>query len=180
MSNPYSAVIDADVLSKTLHRHILLNLAAAGCFKPIWSDTILQEVDSTIKEMGFDGAKRRAQLENAFPDALADTGYIHLVRQFQMKDENDRHVVAVALQEGADAICTDNIRDFGLSVVDVFDADEFIANTIDLTPVRAIDALAEMRSGMTSVSSGSEFVELIESRGLIQTAEYLKQYVDRL
>ncbi|MBS9717540.1 PIN domain-containing protein [Pseudohalocynthiibacter aestuariivivens] len=184
MSNPYSVVLDADVLAKGLHRNILLNLAAAECFKPIWSDTILTETETetetAIAKLGGDGSKRRGQLERAFPSAMAESGYIHLVRKIQLVDENDRHVVAVALQESADAICSDNKRDFGLSTVDVFTSDEFITNTIDLATVQSLEALAQMRRSMTSVSDGSEFLELMKSRGLNEAGDYLSKYSDRL
>lgn len=180
MSNPYSVVLDADVLSKGLHRNILLNLAAAECFRPIWSDTILTETEAAITKLGGDGSKRRSQIEHAIPSAMADSSYIHLVRNIQLKDKDDRHVVAVALQECADAICSDNKRDFGLSTVDVLTSDEFITNTIDLTPVRSLAALAIMRRNMTSVSDGAEFIELMRSRELNEAAEYLSPYSDRL
>lgn len=180
MSNPYSVVLDADVLAKGLHRNVLLNLAAAECFRPIWSDTILSETSAAITRMGGDGPKRREQLEKAFPSALADPSYIHLVGKIQLADENDRHVVAVALQEDADAICSNNKRDFGLSTVDVLGPDEFITDTIDLAPVRAIHALAEMRARMTSVADGYQFLRLLESRELHEVVRYLQPYIDRL
>lgn len=180
MSNPYSVVLDADVLAKGLHRNLLVNLAAAECFRPIWSDTILTEMVLAINKMGSDGSRRRLQLETAFPSALADPSYVHLVRNIQLADDDDRHVVAVALQEHADAICTDNLRDFGLSPVEVLNADKFITDTIDLSPVRAIAALADMRARMTSVSNGEEFVDLIESNNLPHCAEYMRRYTDRL
>jgi len=180
LSNPYSVVLDADVLAKALHRNILLNLAAAECFRPIWSDTILTETEAAITKLGGNGAKRRGQLEEAFPSAMADSSYIHLVRRFQLDDDNDRHVVAVALQQGADAICSDNTRDFGLSTVDVLTSDEFITNTIDLATVRSLEALTKMRRSMTSVSDGAEFLELMKRRELKEAADYLSKYSDRL
>ncbi|MDP5220045.1 hypothetical protein Q5Y75_22815 [Ruegeria sp. 2205SS24-7] len=103
-----------------------------------------------------------------------------MVRTFQLQDEDDRHVAAVALQEGADAICSDKKRDFGLSVVEALTADEFITDTIDLSPVRAISAVAQMRSRMSSVKDGEQFVELIAQRSLPNVARYLRQYGDRL
>ncbi|MFG6634539.1 PIN domain-containing protein [Sulfitobacter sp. 1A12126] len=180
MSNPYAVVIDSNVLAKGLHRNVLLNLAAAECFRPIWSDTILVETEVSITKMGGDGPKRRRQLEAAFPGALADPSYIHLVRLVHLEDEDDRHVVAVALQENADAICTENLRDFGLSTVDVLTPDEFITDTIDLSPVRAISALAQMRARMTSIQDGQSYVDLLADRGLVEAAQYLRPYAERL
>jgi len=173
-------VLDACVLAKKLHRNILLNLAAADCFRPIWSDTILTETVSAIDRMGGDGAKTRIALETSFQSALADPSYIHLVRNFQLKDENDRHVVAVALQEHADAICTDNDKDFGLSTIDVLTCDQFLTDTIDLAPVKALAALATMRRQVSSFADGLDFVKLMRQRGLIETAAYLSPYSERL
>jgi predicted nucleic acid-binding protein len=187
VANPYAVVLDASVLAKDLHRHILLNLARAQCFRPIWSDSILGETEHTITKNGRDGGRVRVQLAESFESALAASSYIHLVRNVHISDENDRHVVAVALEEGADAICTDNTRDFDLSPddprlrkLDILTSDEFITDTIDLSPVKSIVALAAMRQAMTSVSNGSEFVELLHKRELVEAAEYLRKYQDRL
>lgn len=178
--NAYAVVLDSSVLAKDLHRHLLAHLARAGLFRPILSDTILNETEAAINGQGRDGARVRGQLENVFAEAIADPAYIHLVRKFQLADENDRHVVAVALQEHADAICTDNVKDLGLSTVDVMAADQFIADTVDLAPPAALRALASMRKGMRSVSDGREFVALIRERGLTQVADLLAPYAARL
>lgn len=180
MSNPYSVVIDACVLTKGTHRNLLLHLAAAECFRPIWSEFILEEMVDALNKGNADGQSRRRQLELAFPGATAHPGFIHLVGKIQLKDENDRHVVAVALQEGADAICTDNLRDFGLSTVDVMGSDEFFLNTIDLMPVRAIETISAMRRQMSRLSDGHELIALLKDRELEKTAKYLSAYADRL
>lgn len=159
---------------------MLAHLARAGLFRPIISDTILTETQIAIDRMGRDGDRVRRQLEDVFAEAIADPAYIHLVRNFQLEDPNDRHVVAVAMQEQADAICTDNIKDFGLSTIDTLTADQFIADTVDLAVPVAVRSLSAMRRSMTSVKNGREFVHLTRSRGLTQTADLLDQFADRL
>jgi len=180
VSNQYSVVIDSNILAQNFKQIIVLALANAQLFRPIWSETILEEASAAITKRGGDGAKYVGYLKELYPSALADSGYIHLVRNIQLADEGDRHVVAVALQEHADAICTDNLRDFQLSSVDVLSCDQLVLGTIDLSPMRALEALAATRLKLKSLDSGSAFVRLMEERELTMAAEYLKQYSDRL
>ncbi|MBK0400646.1 PIN domain-containing protein [Limibaculum sp. M0105] len=180
MINDYTVVLDADVLVGSFRRHLLLNLARGGLFRPVWSETILQEVVATLERDNGDGQRVRRQLEQMFPGAAADESYIHLVRKIQLADENDRHIVAAALAENADAICTLNARDFGWSAVEVVSPDKLIADTCDIAMPQAVNALAEMRRQMTSVHDGEGFVDRMKSQGLIETERLFRPLVDRL
>lgn len=96
-------------------REILIRAAAAGLFTPLWSDRILEEwARATRKLGGMAEAEARgaiALLGAAFPQAMvrAQPG---LEARLHLPDENDIHVLAVAIAGSADAILTFNSADF--------------------------------------------------------------------
>ena len=48
----YAVVLDANVLVPTALCDTLLRLAAAGFYRPLWSDRILEEVEDVIRTSG--------------------------------------------------------------------------------------------------------------------------------
>lgn len=73
----FTALLDACVLGGALRRNMLLSLAEAGLFRPRWSGRVLEETQkaiSLITKGDTDGARQRAAIEAAFPEAQV-TGY---------------------------------------------------------------------------------------------------------
>lgn len=118
----FSALLDTCVLVPSRARDVLLEIASAGAYRPLWSTAILAELDRTLRLLI---AKRGAsteetdayltrlfrQMETAFPDALV-TDWESLTETIQLPDPDDRHVVAAARAGRADVIVTDNLADF--------------------------------------------------------------------
>ena len=108
-------VLDACVLYPTVLREVLIGVAKAGLYTPLWSDRILEEWARATRKIGpvAEGIARGevAQLKAAFPKAsiAAQPG---LEARLHLPDENDIHVLAVAIAGSADAIITFNARDF--------------------------------------------------------------------
>lgn len=109
------AVLDACVLYPTVLREILIGAAKAGLYTPLWSDRILEEWARATRKIGPSAeAMARgevAMLKQAFPlgAIAAQPG---LEARLHLPDENDIHVLAVAIAGSADAIITFNARDF--------------------------------------------------------------------
>ena len=107
--------LDACVLVPTALRGILLRLVGDGAFEPIWSEQIFEEwrrADIRIHpEAAAALAAEHALLKDRWPDAMAraDEGFIE---QIALPDPNDRHVLASAVQGGADVLVTANVKDF--------------------------------------------------------------------
>jgi len=80
-------VLDACVLYPTVLREVLIGVARAGLFVPLWSDRILEEWARATRRLGIEA-------------------------RLTLPDDNDRHVLAVAIAAGADAILTFNAADF--------------------------------------------------------------------
>ena len=109
------AVLDACVLYPTVLREILTGVAGAGLYTPLWSARILEEWARATRKIGplAEGIARGevALLTAAFPNA-AIAPQPGLEARLHLPDENDIHVLAVAIAGSADAIITFNARDF--------------------------------------------------------------------
>lgn len=109
------AVLDTCVLYPTILREILLDVAAAGLFAPVWSARILAEWRHAAARLGAEDLVRAraeiARITDRFPLAMADGDETPAIG-FDLPDPADRHVMAAALAAGAQTIVTANLRDF--------------------------------------------------------------------
>lgn len=174
---PPVVLLDANVLAPLWLHDTLLWIAYEGeLFAPIWTPTILSETRRALIDdwhLTEERADRRvAQMEASFPEAIiADAdpssvpGGVH---------PGDRHVVAAALTEAADIICTDNVNHMAPAEliklgIEVLPADRFLIRMWESNPdavlasVRALigskrrppvapaDYLARMRKARATV-----------------------------
>lgn len=107
--------LDACVLYPTVLREILLGVAKAGLFIPLWSDRILEEWARATRKLG-PGAETLARgeiasLRAAFPKACVPP-QPGIEARLHLPDPNDTHVLATAIAGHADAILTFNASDF--------------------------------------------------------------------
>lgn len=115
MAPPKKYLLDACVLFPTVLREILLGAAAEGLYLPVWSPRILEEWARATRKLG-PGAEEQARAEIVslrlnFPRAeVAEAPGI--AQRLHLPDENDLHVLAVAIASGADGIVTVNAQDF--------------------------------------------------------------------
>ncbi len=91
---------------------MLLRLAEAGLYRPLWSTTILAEAERTLIHLHPEIPSatlhhRLSAMGQFFPDATV-TGWDDLVNSLTLPDPDDRHVLAAAIVGGADAIVTAN------------------------------------------------------------------------
>lgn len=140
----FSAVLDACVLVPIAQADTLLRLAEVDLYRPVWSEIILEETVRALEKIHLDLedsglARRRIEVMNSsFDDACVDV-WPELYAPIELPDENDRHVVAAAIQGRADLIVTNNLKDFPSEVLAHFDIsvqspDEFLLNQLDLEP----------------------------------------------
>lgn len=163
------AVLDADVLFPMVLRDTLLRVAAAGCFRPHWSDRILDEMTrNLIEEQRMDtaGAERLgAAMADAFAEAIVEDWQQH---EAKMRNHpKDRHVAAAAVAAGAAVIVTSNLKDFkhlpaGLAAMS---PDAFLCAMLDADPDAVLDALAKQAAGYrkpaTSLTALIEWLERV-------------------
>jgi predicted nucleic acid-binding protein len=182
-SSSFTAVLDSNVLYGNLVRDILLSLATAGLYHARWTHEIHREWSSHLVENRPELASKVPllfeKINSSVPDCLVEN-YEYLIDSLKLPDLKDRHVLAAAIAGHADAIVTENLKDFPASVLAAYGLeaqhpDDFIMNQLELRPFDALAALKRMRERMAApVITGVELITLIEKRGLPQTAQFLK------
>ena len=109
------AALDACVLFPTVLREILLGVAQAGVYEPLFSERILQEwVRATAKlgplaQMQAEGDALLTRTQ--FPRAMVRE-QPGLQARLMLPDPDDLHVLAIAIAGHADCIVTFNAQDF--------------------------------------------------------------------
>ena len=191
ITNCPTAVIDACVLCGPLKRSLILALAEAEIFCIRWSDEILDETEKAIiiilSKKGHDDAAERAaqsrsRMEQAFAEATVVNYADHGKEIRKLPDEGDRHIIAAAIKSEAGIIVTENLKDFPRKVLAKYDieaksSDEFIANTITLSPSAAIAAIARMhhRQDWPEMTLDKLVLEM-EKTGLTKSVAQLNCY----
>lgn len=108
-------VLDACVLFPTVLREILSGVADVGLIAPLWSERILEEWRRAALRVAPEAAgvaeAEIAAFRQAFPGGRVATGD-GAEAGLSLPDENDLHVLAAAIDSGAEAIVTLNLRDF--------------------------------------------------------------------
>lgn len=112
----FTVLFDANVLYPAPLRDLLIELSTAGLFRAKWSNTIHDEWTSSLLAKrpdlkSQDLAKTRSAMNAAVLDCLVEN-YESLIPSLNLPDQNDRHVLAAAIQGRADTIVTMNQKDF--------------------------------------------------------------------
>ena len=113
-------LLDACVLYPTVMREILLGVAQAGLFQPLWSERILEEWARAARKIGPEGEPiargEIALLRSNWPRAEvpANPG---LESRLWLPDANDIHVLASAIAGSADILLTMNRADFPQNIL---------------------------------------------------------------
>jgi len=150
----YSAVLDANVLHPAVLSDLFLRLAEKDFFRPLWSAQIRSEAEGSILRVRPDVDPVRLKyrfdcMDAAFPDATV-SGVETLTPVLTAEFGEDAHVVAAAIIGGADAIVTENMKDFPaeptlkLHRIEAQRADEFLVNQWWLAPKVVCEVVVEM------------------------------------
>ncbi len=184
-SAKFTAVIDANVLFPVVGRDYLLWLAIYELYTPKWSEKLLEEFSQVFVKKGrsIESAERQiGHINKACPDALVQN-HETIIPNITLPDENDRHVVAAAVKCNANVIVTHNLSDFpndylktiGLTAID---PDNFIADMVDLSPQRCLNAFREMvLSKNKPPLEELEYLKIMRNNNLRETAEELSKHL---
>lgn len=147
----FRVVLDANVLVPAHLRDVLVSLAEAGLFVPLWSPEILDEMLRHLPDRVEDAARAHLveQMGLAFPDALVvcpDTVTVQIAARV---NDKDRHLIATVVHGSADALLTEDraLRVQSANICDVMSVAEFLVYTVDVSPALARAALETMLSG---------------------------------
>ena len=102
--------LDTCVLFPPLLRSLLLGLADAGLFDPLWSAGVEAEWLHLNNRKGDTAIEPTlARMHARWPDGITPPGEADWL---DLPDAADRHVLAAAIAGGADILLTLNLRDF--------------------------------------------------------------------
>lgn len=183
----FTVVLDACVLVPVTAADTLLRLAEREMYRPVWSERILDEAKRAVKNLHPELSAERIEhrfdcMDGAFEDASV-SGWESLEGSIVLPDENDRHVVACALVGGADAIVTNNIRDFPDKTlaplnIEVIRLDDFLLDIFDLVSEEFAAVIREQTSdAMHPPLSTSEVLDNLAAAGAPETAAALRPSV---
>lgn len=189
ISDRFVAILDANVLYPFYTKDILLCFAEAGLYRARWSQQILDEWTGSLiaehPELEESVLSQRDAMMEAFDEAMVE-GFDNLISAFELPDENDRHVIAAAVQCGAQLIVTDNLKDFPIVAIEpygleAYSADEFLTSTFDLYPSKAVETIRMMRNQYDNpFFTPDEFLTRLRQNGLGQLVERLKSEIDAI
>lgn len=152
MRADFRVVLDACVLAPPSLCDFLLTLAETPrLYLPRWSGEILEEVRRTqVNDLGFSVERAESwqrAVRGAFPEAMVE-GYERFLPLCE-NDPKDRHVLAVAIDAGAEVIVTSNLRDFRAEDlrkwnVEAVGPDSYLISLYTLEPGVVVSKLAEI------------------------------------
>lgn len=157
--NEYCVVLDACVLMPMPLCDTLLRLAEEPAhFCIAWSDQILAEVRRGLEGPKFGYStmqvdRRVRAMLSSFPESLHTVPQSLIEGIVGLPDQDDRHVVALAIHAGANTIVTNNVRDFPKEAISphnlsVLSADEFLVHQYHLGPQVMLEKLDRQAAGI--------------------------------
>lgn len=177
------AVLDACVLYPTVLRELLLAVARAGLFEPVWSARLLGEWERVAHRAGAreralatgDMALMRAEWPGALVSPAPQTE-----SALWLPDAADRHVLATAIEAGAPVIVTFNLKDFPKRAlfehgVTAEHPDAFLHGLFVEAPERVFAAVEAVRAQAEALSGEAQPVRrLLKKAGLPRLGKALE------
>lgn len=122
-------------------------------------------------------------MNDSFPGANV-TQYKSYISSITLPDKDDRHVVAAAIKEKADAIVTFNLRDFPSSALSSFGIeavhpDRFALNLIDLDENAALKGFRKMAARLKKPPlSNDDVLSALKKAGIRKGSKKLQKLLD--
>lgn len=184
---PPVAVLDACVLYPFHLRNILVQAAVDRLVEARWTDAIHDEwtrnllaAAPTIPAGRLHGTRRL--MNEALPTAMVEH-YARHIRDVNLPDPDDRHVVAAAITAGASVIVTWNLRHFPATELRRFGLrretpDTFLSALYDAAPALMIGCLANARRNLTMTRvSPPAFIDILGNQRLVELAKRVKRHI---
>jgi hypothetical protein len=187
---PLTAFLDANALYPAELRNLLMRLALAEAYRPLWSDRVQKEWTEALARDRPDLPREkieraRALMEQHIPDATVEA-YDGLVDQLTLPDDGDRHVLAAAIKGDAEILVTANLKHFPASAlarygIEALHPDEFVLRLIERVPARVLAAARDHRQSLKNPpKSVEEYLAALEKLGLAGTVAALRPFAPLL
>jgi predicted nucleic acid-binding protein len=145
---------DANVFYSILMTDLILSLGEVGLFRPRWTNEIHEEwirnvLEDQPERKREDLERRRAFMDQAIDHDLIE-GYERHIPNLNLPDPDDCHVLAAAIEAGAQIILTHNLRDFPAAVMTSFGIsalhpDEFLCRQMKMESALVMEVIEKMR-----------------------------------
>ena len=185
MASNFTVVYDACVLYPFYLRDVLMHLAMSDICRAKWTDLIQDEwIRNVLKnnpELTVEKFAKTKELMNSHVRDCLVTEFEWLIPTLTLPDPDDRHVLAAAIVCKANQIITFNIKDFPQDVLDKHDIealhpDDFIANLVDLNPIKAFNAIEKARQLLKkSPKNFDEYLDILLNQELPISVSLLRQ-----
>jgi predicted nucleic acid-binding protein len=183
----FTVVLDACVLVPVTAADTLLRLAEREMYRPVWSEGILVEAKRAVARLHPEIEEEQVEyrfacMNKAFEDASI-SGWESLEGSIVLPDEDDRHIVACALIAGADAIVTNNVRDFPHEVlaplrIEIIRLDDFLLDIFDLAPEEFASVIREQaHDAKHPPLSPADVLDNLAAAGAPGTADELRPFL---
>ena len=187
---PRVCVYDANVLYPAPLRDFLVRLAMTSVASAHWSERIHEEWTrnplGNRPDLNEEQIHRTRRLMDEAVPAATVGGYRRRIQDIILPDPDDRHVLAVAIEAGAELIVTFNERDFPEKAlrphgVRATDPDGFVLELLEEFPEEVVGAARRHRAALVAPpKSVEEYLATFRRQGLERTAEKLASRPEEL
>jgi hypothetical protein len=183
---PPIVLYDANLLYPFHLRNLLIQLGVNYIVSPRWTDAIH---DEWIRNLAANGRQTRDRLlrtrdlmRRVLPDADVH-GYEARIAGLTLPDPNDRHILAAAIEAGAEIILTFNLKHFPKDSLAPFgiaarNPDDFLCElyVADRDAIKAVVDAARRNLSKTEPTL-AEFVDALERQSLVKFSLLLSSSV---
>jgi predicted nucleic acid-binding protein len=181
---PFIVVYDADSLVGNSQRDLLFQVALAGLVQAKLTERILDETMAAVHKSRPDIApekiaRLRTLMLGAIPDSIV-RGHEPLIEGLQLRDPDDRHVLAAAIKSGAQLIVTKD-KDFTPVALRPWNIeakipDDFILDLIDISEKVVWSCVQQIvNSRKLHPETVEDVLAQLERSGLVQSAAALRR-----
>ncbi len=183
---PPIVVLDACVLYPAGLRSLLMWLAVHDLVRPKWSEQIHDEWMRNLLADRADLTRAKLERTRRLMDEHAGdclvSGHARHIEGLTLPDEDDRHVLAAAIESQAEAIITWNLQDFPASLVTgrhgiaVQTPDQLLSGLLETDGDAVVAAMKEHRTSLKHPPKlPAEYLQTLAMQGLTLTVQRLKQ-----
>ncbi len=187
---PLTVFLDASVLYPASIRNLLLYIAGARLYRPLWSAKIHEEWIAALLRNRPDLKRQQLDRTRALMEAHvinADvTGYEFLIDTLTLPDPNDRHAFAAAIHGGASIIVTANLRHFPAETLAPHGLiaqhpDAFVFDLLKCDPDAVLATMLQHRRSLVNPPKTAEdYLATLERHHMTATVAALSTIIDRL
>lgn len=177
-------MLDANVLFPAPLRDLLVRLAIAGLIRAKWTEQILDETFRSIlrvkPELSADRLYRTRTLMNRAVRDVMVSGFEARLEELALPDPDDRHVLAAAIECGADHIVTWNLKDFPSHTLEEHGLsartpDDLLCELFERNEDGLRAVLRRQRDGLKNPPmSQDELLGMLERNGIVETVSRLR------